>query len=466
MIRPSALALVMVLAPVLASGQTIGTFRWQLQPFCNIVSLTITQNGGVYELEGTDDQCGAAQAASASGTAFVNPDGSIGFGLAIVTSPNGTPVHVNASITLSTLSGTWHDSAGVSGALVFTPGAGAGGSPRPAATLGLSGVSLGFGLFQSGSPGQVSLSVDFNSIKSGLRVSEPASGSFGMGPNALTSAGSDAFANTAFGDAALFHTTTGDWNSAFGHEALPQNTTGFGNTAVGGLAMRSNVGGDDNTAVGTDALEDLVSSNGNTAIGSGALHNLILGNNNIAIGKTAGGSLVAGSNNVYLASGGVNLDNYTTRIGLPNPGSQAYIHGIRGVTTGFANAIPVVVDSAGQLGTISSSRRFKQEINDLGGIASALQNLRPVSFRYTKPFVDGGKPVQYGLIAEEVADVLPELVAYDADGEPETVMYHVLPTLLVAEIQRLERERAQLESRVEALARELASFKERIGKRR
>ena len=348
---------------------------------------------------------------------------------------------------------------------MFTPGAGAGGSPRPVSTLGLSGVSLGFGLFQSGNPGQVLLSVDFNSIKSGLRVIEPASGSFGMGPNTLTSAGSDAFANTAFGDTALFHTTTGDWNSAFGHEALPQNTTGSNNTAVGGLAMRSNVGGDDNTAVGADALEDLVSNTGNTAIGAAALHNLILGNNNIAIGNRAGGALVAGSNNVYLASGGVNLDNFTTRIGLLNPGSQAFIHGIRGVTTAIANAVPVVVDTAGQLGTISSSRRFKEDIADLGGIPRALQNLRPVSFRYSKPFADGGKPVQYGLVAEEVADVLPELVAYDAAGQPETVLYHVLPTLLLAEIQRLERERAALESRVEALARELASVNERIGKR-
>ncbi len=115
-----------------ADAQSLGTFRWQLQPFCNIVSLAVTQNGGVFGLEGTDNQCGGgADLASVVGTAFQNPDGTIGFGLNIVASPGGVPVTVDAGITIATLSGTWRDGAGNTGAFVLTPGAGTGGNPRP-----------------------------------------------------------------------------------------------------------------------------------------------------------------------------------------------------------------------------------------------------------------------------------------------------------------------------------------------
>jgi len=123
--------LIATLAPRVASAQSLGTLRWQQQPYCNVLALSVTQSGGVYELEGTDDQCGAGRAASASGTAFLNPDGSIGFGIAIVTTPGGVAVHLEASISLSTLGGTWRDSLGGTGALVFTPGPGVGGAPRP-----------------------------------------------------------------------------------------------------------------------------------------------------------------------------------------------------------------------------------------------------------------------------------------------------------------------------------------------
>ncbi len=122
----------MMLVPLTASAQSLGTFRWQLQPHCNIVSLAVTQNGGVFRLEGTDDQCGGGvDLASVVGTAFQNPDGTIGFGLTIVASPGGGALHVDAAITIGTLSGSWRDSAGSTGAFVRTPGAGSGGTPRP-----------------------------------------------------------------------------------------------------------------------------------------------------------------------------------------------------------------------------------------------------------------------------------------------------------------------------------------------
>jgi hypothetical protein len=146
MVRRSAIIpalLVAIASPFVAEAQTLGTFRWQLQPFCNIVSVTVTQSGGVYRLEGTDDQCGGgADMASVIGTAFQNPDGTIGFGLNIVSSPGGAPVHVEAAITLPTLSGSWRDSAGNSGAFVITPAAGTSGSPRPASgTIGALAVN-------------------------------------------------------------------------------------------------------------------------------------------------------------------------------------------------------------------------------------------------------------------------------------------------------------------------------------
>jgi len=114
-----------------AEAQPVGTFRWQLRPYCNVVTVAVTQNGGVYRLEGTDDQCGAGSGpGSVIGTAFPNPDGTIGLGLNIVAAPGGTPSPVHATLTLSTLGGTWRDSGGQTGAFVFTPGAGTGGSPR------------------------------------------------------------------------------------------------------------------------------------------------------------------------------------------------------------------------------------------------------------------------------------------------------------------------------------------------
>ncbi|MCC7243603.1 MAG: hypothetical protein IT180_16900 [Acidobacteria bacterium] len=118
--------------PLPAGAQSLGQFRWQQQPYCNVVTLTVVQDSGVYHLDGWDDQCGAPTRASAAGLAFQNRDGSIGFGLTLVTSPGATPVHIDAAISLAGLSGTWRDSTGQSGAWAFVPGGGLGGSPRPA----------------------------------------------------------------------------------------------------------------------------------------------------------------------------------------------------------------------------------------------------------------------------------------------------------------------------------------------
>jgi len=145
-------------------------------------------------------------------------------------------------------------------------------------------------------------------------------------------------------------------------------------------------------------------------------------------------------------------DNGAIRIGTQdtNPINQTsfFAAGIRGVTTGNNDAIPIVIDSDGQLGTVSSSRRFKEDIHDMDTVSSGLMRLRPVTFRYQKPFADGSKPIQYGLIAEEVADVYPDLVAHSADGRIETVKYQVLDSMLLNELQK---EHKQVQEQAETI---------------
>src|SRR4029434_1451882 len=134
---------------------------------------------------------------------------------------------------------------------------------------------------------------------------------------------------------------------------------------------------------------------------------------------------------------------------------KTIIAGIRGVTTVNADAIPVVIDSAGQLGTVSSSRRFKEDIRDMGDASERLFQLRPVTFRYSRAYGDGSKPIQYGLVAEEVAQVFPELAVNNAAGEVETVHYETLNVLLLNEVQRQERTIRDQEQRIEVLEREV-----------
>ena len=139
-------------------------------------------------------------------------------------------------------------------------------------------------------------------------------------------------------------------------------------------------------------------------------------------------------------------------------GQRAFIHGIRFRTTDTADAIPVLIDSEGQLGTISSSGRYKESIQDMGKHSALLNELRPVTFRYKKPFADGTKPIQFCLIAEEVAEVFPELVVLDEQGKPETVKYHLLSSLLLNELQKL---RSEKDVEIAALKQRLALVEQR-----
>ncbi len=251
-------------------------------------------------------------------------------------------------------------------------------------------------------------------------------------------------ANTASGYQALYQNTTGNSNTAVGAGALAANTSSW-NTAFGVSALAANVAGSNNTAIGYQALYANTGDNNNmdagaynTAIGDGALYSNTTGGNNIALGSSAGYNLTTGSNNIDIGNGGVAGESYTIRIGIGQ--SQTFIAGIWPYPTGVANhTTPVLIDSNGQLGVAVSSRRYKDDIADMAGASSGLMRLRPVTFHYKSDQNPAGRTLQYGLIAEEVAEVYPGLVAHSKDGQVETVMYQFLPPMLLNEYQKQQR---------------------------
>ena len=243
----------------------------------------------------------------------------------------------------------------------------------------------------------------------------------------------DADGSTAVGYYAL-RDNEASLNTAVGFQALLENTTGYRNTAVGVSAMLKNAEGSFNTALGIKALYSNVSGSGNTAIGTAAGYNWTTGVSNIAVGNGSSGS-----------SG----DTGTIRIGGGNHQTATFIEGISGTAVSGVN---VLITAGDQLGVATSSARFKDDIRPLKN-PDRLQDLRPVSFRYKPELLGhGDTPLEYGLVAEEVARVFPELVVNDADGKPYTVRYQLLTPLLLAEIQRQEEE-------IEALKRSVADLR-------
>ncbi len=283
----------------------------------------------------------------------------------------------------------------------------------------------------------------------------------GIGDSALSAnmTGGD---NVAIGCTALQSNTTGFWNSALGEEALQSNTTGNYNVAVGQIALDSSTTGSDNTAIGSVALRILTGGSGNVAVGSGAGSSLITGTGNVILGVNAGAFLSTGNANILICSTGDAADNNTTRIGGDQ--QRAFIAGIRGVTTDVADAVTVMIDSHGQLGTVSSSRRYKEDIADMGDASARLLALRPVTFHYKKPYANGEKPVQFGLIAEEVATAFPELAVFNAQGEPETVKYQDLAPMLLNEVQKQQRRADAKDAEISELKKESAELRTRLEK--
>jgi len=252
--------------------------------------------------------------------------------------------------------------------------------------------------------------------------------------------------NTAAGYFALGSNTTGDGNTAAGVAALRDNTAGGDNTAAGLGALGSNTTGDGNTAAGAGALEDNTTGGDNTAAGTDALDSNTTGSVNIAVGSAAGSNLTTGSNNIDIGNEGVAAESSTIRIGTQGTQTDTFIAGIFG--NAKTKGCEVVVESTGQLECVKSAARYKRDIHDMGRSSEGLMKLRPVTFRYKQ---DPAGTLQYGLVAEEVARVYPELVVRDADGKVESVSYWMLTSMLLNELQRQAKENKRLVEQVVAL---------------
>ena len=386
---------------------------------------------------------------------------------------------------------------------------------------GVQALFTNFGGNDNTATGAFALQANFfgtkNTATGSLALNKNTSGSNNTahGWNALGS-NTTGIRNTALGESAMFANTTGNDNTASGISALTVNTTGSGNTAAGATALLLNTTGSNNTAFGSLALGQGVAGSGNTALGKGALYNagktatagnLVIGasytiqttgttdfmlvgaansnpgtifvatgagtgtgtvtgnaSGNIAIGENTGGYLLTGNNNILIGNvGGQSTESDTVRIG----GSQTrlFLGGINVVASGAG-----LVTSGGQIGILPSSGRYKENVADMANASSGLMALRPVTFKYNFDKNPAGRAQQYGLIAEEVAQVYPDLVTRAPDGKIETVMYQYLPPMLLNELQKQQRalaaqaaELAGARALMGELARELKALKAKLG---
>lgn len=291
--------------------------------------------------------------------------------------------------------------------------------------------------------------------------------------------------NTAVGMFALSASQNQGSNTALGYQALSANVSGSSNTAVGSSALAGNQAGEQNTAVGWVSLEGVVGSyntaigalaasegvgDNNTAVGAATAlgtdttggsnnsvfgaqagvqngsNNVLLGyeagldsamnavwvvgSNNIGVGALAGSSWNTGSNNIAIGNAGASGESGIIRIGTTKVQTAAYVAGI---TDSHLFGRLVVISDNGQLGVLGSSERFKTDIAPMGSNTAKIDELRPVTFRLK---TDPHGPIQYGLIAEEVAKVYPELVTRDAQGKIDGVRYEELGPMLLNEVQR------------------------------
>ena len=231
----------------------------------------------------------------------------------------------------------------------------------------------------------------------------------------------------------------GGSNTATGLQALDSNTTGGNNTANGENALFFNTTGSNNTAEGFQAL----------------LNNR--GSSNIAVGSNAGLNLTTGNSNIDIGNQGVAGEAAKIRIGTVGTQTKTFIAGIHGTTA--SGGVAVFVNSAGQLGTVTSSARFKDEIKPMDKASEAILALKPVTFRY-KPEVDPDGAPQFGLVAEEVEKVNPDLVARDKEGKPYTVRYDQVNAMLFNEFLKEHRKVEKLESTV--AKQEVAAAKQEV----
>jgi hypothetical protein len=301
----------------------------------------------------------------------------------------------------------------------------------------------------------------------------------GLGYNALYNSTTGSI-NTAIGSQALYANTNGTGNNATGFSAMMANTTGSYNVADGQLALHSNTTGYNNTAVGEDALGANSTGGGNTAVGAAALfygqkgsnntavgyftfyNSFFGGSNNIAIGSLAGRQVEHGDNNIEIGSGGALTDSGVIRIGTPGTQTAAFIAGISG--TPIATGVSVGVSADGQLGVRASSARFKEGIKPMDTASEAILSLKPVTFRYKKE-LDPKRVPQFGLVAEQVEKVDPDLVARDDQGKAYTVRYEAVNAMLLNEflkehriVEEQTRKNEKQESKIRQQQKEIESL--------
>jgi Chaperone of endosialidase len=307
-------------------------------------------------------------------------------------------------------------------------------------TSGIHNTALGFEALFRNTTGDFNTAEGFGALFNNISGTQNTA----TGVNALISNTTGSF-NTANGVNTLLRNTTGFQNAATGVQALFSNTTGFHNVAAGFQALFSNTTGNHNTADGDNALVHDTTGSLNTAIGGHALDQNITGSSNVALGFQAGFN-ITGNGNVCIGENivGVAGESSVTRIG--NIGSTAQ-----------ANGVFVTVGAGGKLGFQVSSRRYKDDIKPMDKASEALFALKPVSFRYKRE-IDPARSPDFGLIAEDVATVNPNLVAHDEEGKIVTVRYQAVNAMLLNEflkqhrkVENLEANAARQEKQIEAL---------------
>jgi hypothetical protein len=250
-------------------------------------------------------------------------------------------------------------------------------------------------------------------------------------------------ANTANGAFTLYNNTSGERNTAIGTDALKANTTGGANTAIGDEALFSNTTGSTNTATGDDALFGNTEGGSNTANGRNALFSVSTGSANTALGFAAGFFATTGNGNVYIGSG---------IFGVSGESNHTYIRNINTTSVSGGGTDYVTINlTTGLLGHLSSSRRHKEDIQPMTDASETLYRLKPVTYRYKKE-IDATQSLDYGLVAEEVAAVDPNLVACDNDGQIETVRYTAVNAMLLNEFLKARRQIDAQQKQIEALS--------------
>jgi hypothetical protein len=334
---------------------------------------------------------------------------------------------------------------------------GVGSSALGGNTGGIDNTAVGAAALINNTNGFGNVAVGFSALL--LSTTTVGNTAVGFGALGLNTIGD---ANVAIGFDVLGSNTTGYGNTATGYDALITNGTGGNNTANGAFVLSSNISGDDNTANGFDALAGNTTGNNNTATGSGALGSNTegaentanginalasntTGSNNIALGSNAGANLTTGNFNIHIGNAGVAGESNKICIGTEGTHTATYIAGIGGAPLVHGAAVAVGITADGQLGVRASSARFKEAIKPMDKASEAILALKPVTFRYKHELDPDGIP-QFGLVAEQVEKVNPDLVARDAQGKVFTVRYDEVNAMLLNEFLKEHRKVQQLEA--------------------